>query len=146
MKLRGTRYVFGSSILFAHFATIFIYFIYGNRYLRGDIAEIMQGILTVAPVSALYLTAFLNYVTGYPRGAPDENDPATGRIGLPSFLVQYFVILVFCVALIGGPIYVFNTGAFKFENVKLITGSIDTLFAGYLGIIFKRLFPQPKES
>lgn len=136
LALRATRYIIGLTIMLAHFATVGVYVFFGSG--RMEMPEVLQGVATVAPVAAIYVTTFLNYVVSTPGQAPDELN-ATMRT--EAFLVQYLVVLLFCVALIGLPLYTFITGRLRYEDASLYTGGIDTVFAGYLGLIFKKLFP-----
>lgn len=61
---------------------------------------------------------------------------------LAPFMVQLVILLLFSVALIGVPIYIFLDGAQDYQNTKLVTGGIDTIFGGYLASIFGKLFPK----
>lgn len=135
IPLRATRYIFGVTIMLAHFVTIAIYFFLGSP--KMEMSEVIQGIGTVAPVAAIYVTTFITYVANHPVLAPDENKSVSNG----AFGVQYIVILIFCAALVGLPIYVFTTSLLPHEQASIYTGGIDTVFAGYLGIIFKKLFP-----
>lgn len=136
LALRATRYIIGATIMLTHFATVAIYVFLGSG--RMEMPEVLQGVATVAPVAAIYVTTFLNYVVNTPAGAPDEIG-TTMRI--EAFLVQYVIVVLFCAALAGLPLYTFTTGQLKYEDASLYTGGIDTVFAGYLGLIFKKLFP-----
>lgn len=136
LGLRTTRYVIGVTIMAAHFATIAVFLMMGAA--RMEMSEVLQGVATVTGVAAIYVTAFVTYVANTPNKAADEVD---ATVSTEAFLVQFVIVLVFCVALIGLPIWIFITGQLKYEDASLYTGAIDTVFAAYLGIIFKKLFP-----
>lgn len=135
IPLRTTRFIFGATIMVAHFATMLVFAFLGSQKL--DTSEVLRGIGTVAPVSAIYLTTFIGYVAANPVLAPDENR----KIGFGAFGVQYFIILAFSLSLFGLPLFVFLTASMKFTDASLYTATIDTVFGAYLGIIFKHLFP-----
>lgn len=136
IPLRATRYIFGVTIMLFHFLAIGVFLWLGSQ--RLPLTEVLQGAGTVAPVAAIYLTTFVTYVASNPRLAPDEkNNPVSAG----AFGVQYFIILLFSLALVSVPAFIFVTSAARHEDASLYTAFIDTVFAGYLGIIFKRLFP-----
>lgn len=135
VPLRSARFIFGATIMLSHFGTIAAYFLLGSK--RLAIADVLQGVGTVSAVAAIYLTTFLNYVANNPVKAPDEDTV----ISVGAFTVQYFIVLMFSAALLGLPVYTFETGMLPYDEVPLYTAGLDTVFAGYLGIIFKRLFP-----
>jgi ABC-type multidrug transport system permease subunit len=142
MPLKVVRYAFGAVILIAHFGAILLFLVLGQQRFN-DFQELLSQIATLTPLAAVYVTAFVTYVTTFPNGASDEIDPNGNpvTIGLPSTIVQFILILAFSAALISTPIIVFGQSSGGYETASATAGWIDTAFAGYLGLIFKKLFP-----
>lgn len=133
---RTLRFTLGWIIMLAHFIAIAAFIVLGFPHL--ELEGVLAGIGTVAPLGAIYLAAFVNYVVTYPAGAPDDaNMISAGSMG-----VQVFLVGLFAIALVLAPVIILTispTG--NVEHATTLTGTIDTLFAGYIGLIFKRLFP-----
>ncbi|MES0038861.1 hypothetical protein NKJ74_26960 [Mesorhizobium sp. M0046] len=130
------RYTFGSIILATHFGAIFLFGFIGLKLLN-DISEVMAIILSIAPLTSLYFTAFLRYVVG-DNGAADTEPTVPQR----SFRVQLVVICIFCITLVAGGGWLFQSGSIKYTNIAVFTGFIDTMFGAYLAVIFGSLFPE----
>ncbi len=139
VPVRATRYIFGTTVLFSHFGVIFIFLFYGLIKSYLDHAEIIQGILSVSPLSAIYVSLFIKYVANNPQIRSEEEGVSLSKL---PFLIQFVVVLSFCALLIFIPVYVFSTAAIEIENIKMYTGLVDTVFSAYLGVIFGSLFPK----
>jgi hypothetical protein len=138
LNIRSVRYIFGCVVLVAHFGTAAMYFFVGQRYL-DSLEEVIQGMLTVAPVAAVYSVMFVKYVTSNPEVRASEQG---SLMALDAFMVQLGILLAFGLTLIGGTLVLFEQGQVAAENVKLFTGIVDTLFGGYMAAIFGKLFPS----
>lgn len=136
MDRAATRYIFGSIILATHFLSIAIYGFIGIRLLN-DFSNVMSIILSIAPLTSLYFTAFLRYVVG-----DDGSSDAGQAIPRRSFNVQLAVICIFCIALLPVGGWLFQSGYIKYDNIAAFTGFVDTLFGAYLAVIFGSLFPE----
>lgn len=133
---RTVRFTLGWIIMLSHFASIGAYLVLGFPHL--GLEGVLSGVGTVAPLGAVYLSAFVIYVTSFPNGAPDDPNP----VSRASFAVQGFLVGLFALALVATPIVILTTSPTgNVAHSTTLTGTIDTLFAGYIGIIFKRLFP-----
>jgi hypothetical protein len=136
IAIRTLRFTLGWIIMLAHFASIGAFIVLGYQHLQ--LQGVLGGVGTVAPLGAVYLAAFIAYVTAFPNGAPDDGNP----VSMAAFSVQLFVVGLFSIALVAAPIIIFTispTGDVR--DSTTFTGTIDTLFAGYIGTIFKKLFP-----
>ncbi len=91
------------------------------------------------PVAATYSVIFVKYVAASPTRLQSE---IGATMDLAPFLVQLLILLLFAGALIGGPAYIFLDGAQDYQNTKLVTGGVDTIFGAYLASIFGKLFPK----
>lgn len=128
------RYVFGWTILFTHFATIAAVFVYGIN--RLQLTEVVGAILTVAPLTSLYLMAFLRHVVA-PQVPLDKS-----KMPRPAYFVQLVLVLLFCFCLLVGTVYLFWSATIAYENIGVYTGLVETLFAVYMALIFNSLFPE----
>lgn len=136
VTIRTLRFTLGWIIMLAHFISIGAFVVLGFKHIGLD--GVLSGVGTVAPLGAVYLAAFVTYVSTYPNGAPDDPNPVS-RAALG---VQVFIVGLFALALVLAPVIIFTispTG--NVAHATTLTGTIDTLFAGYIGVIFKRLFP-----
>lgn len=134
---RRTRYTLGCIIMVSHFAAIAVFLIFGMRHMA--LADVLQGITTVAPLGAVYVGAFVSYVTVYPNEAPDE---VGTTVSPEAFYVQLFLVGLFALALVAAPAIIFIFGPTgDVQDATTYAGVIDTLFAGYIAAIFKKLFP-----
>lgn len=138
MQIRTARYVLGSTLLAAHFAMIAIFVTVAPVLAGYDFTEALAGVVTVAPVTAIYTTLFIRYVARFPTAAPSE---VGARMDAAPFAVQLAVILFISALLIGGTLFLLLSGAFAPETAKAFSGTMDTLFGAYLAAIFGRLFP-----
>ena len=139
ISIRKTRLLLGWIVLISHFLAIFLLFYYGMKHHRPNpISETLQGVLSVAPITAIYVVAFVRYSTLRGGDIEDEKD---GKVQKSSFYIQLFIISIFSIFLVGGIIYFFETGSIMFKDISLFTGGLDTIFGAYLAIIFNRLFP-----
>jgi hypothetical protein len=143
MNLRLVRYIYGLTILITYFITVLIFFLYGVSLYPDDPAEIVQGILVVAPVAAIYVTPFVKYVA---RNRTISRDEVDQRMDYAPFSVQYAIIIMFGLGLTCGSLYLFHSGVLKTTNIKLFVSIVDTIFAVYMGIIFEQLFPISSTS
>lgn len=132
----SVRYILGAIILVAHFGSIAMFGYLGLKYL-DDFGEIAGLILSIAPLTTLYFTAFLHYVVG-----DDGSSDSVGMIPKKAFVVQLVVILAFCTALLPVGGLLFSSGRIDYHDIGIFTGLVETLFAGYLAIIFNSLFPE----
>ncbi|MGC1494674.1 MAG: hypothetical protein WA790_02610 [Sulfitobacter sp.] len=141
MKKNVMRYKFGWIILITHFSSIVLYGALG-LLLLGNITDVTGLVLSITPLTALYLMAFLRYVV------KDTGQSDGVEIPLPAYRVQLAFILFFCFLLlpVGGAL--FYSGVIKYSNMSVFIGLIETLFAGYMATIFYSLFPEsaPKNS
>lgn len=140
MRKRDMRFRFGWTILLAHFGTILAYIVLGGLYYPTDnkVSDIAQGVLTVAAISSLYGLTFLKYVTSN----TDKIEPdANVVVEADAYRVQYFIVCLFSSFLFLGVVVLFIVG-FNYENIRVFSGAIDTLFGAYLLVIFDRLFPK----
>jgi len=135
MGIIFVRYCFGFIILSVHFASMGLYFFYGLKKLDG-IEQSVGLILSIAPLTSLYFTAFLRYVVA------DNGGKNPIIIPKRSFYVQLIVIILFSIFLLPVGLYLFNSGAIDYQNIGIFTGLIETLFAAYMAIIFNSLFPE----
>ncbi len=135
MGIVFVRYCFGSIILAAHFGSIGLYFYFGLQLLDG-IEQAVGLILSIAPLTALYFTAFLRYVVG------DDGGEQPGVVPKRAFYVQLSVIIIFCIFLLPAGLILFTSGTIDYQNIGIFTGLIETLFAAYMAIIFNSLFPE----
>lgn len=139
ISVRSSRLVIGWTVLLSHFIAIGLIFYYGsNRFGENTISEVMQGVLSVAPVTAIYVVAFVRYSTIRREELTDEYEQ---EFYISSFAVQYFVIALFSGSLVAGIIILFETGILRFQDIPIFTGGLDTIFGAYLAVIFHRLFP-----
>ncbi len=129
------RYCFGFIILGVHFASMGLYFFYGLKKLDG-IEQSVGLILSIAPLTSLYFTAFLRYVVA------DNGGPNPTTIPKRSFYVQLIVIIIFSTFLLPAGLFLFNSGTIDYQNIGIFTGLVETLFAAYMAIIFNSLFPE----
>lgn len=114
-------------------------FYYGIQvYAPEPISDTMQGVISIAPITVIYVVAFLRYAS---LNTNEINDEEGRSISPGSFTVQYFVLGLFVFCLVGGIIWLFETGALKFEDIPLFTSGLETVFGAYLAIIFHKLFP-----
>lgn len=114
-------------------------FYYGVKaYAPDPISETMQGVITIAPITAVYVVAFIRYASLKPSEIDDEDGHS---VPYGSFSVQYFVLILFVVSLVGGIVWLFESGMLRFEDIPLFTGGLETVFGAYLAIIFHKLFP-----
>ncbi|MEE4539080.1 MAG: hypothetical protein V2J51_11400 [Erythrobacter sp.] len=135
MNIVFVRYCFGAIILTAHFGSIGLYFYFGLRLLDG-IEQAVGLILSIAPLTALYFTAFLRYVVG------DDGGEQPRIVPKRAFYVQLSVILIFCTFLLPAGLALFISGEIDYQNIGIFTGLVETLFAAYMAIIFNSLFPE----
>lgn len=136
VTIRTLRFTLGWIIMVAHFLSIGAFVLLGSQHLRLE--EVLSGVGTVAPLGAVYLAAFITYVAAFPNGAPDDRNP----VSRAALAVQMFVVILFALALVVAPIVIFTTSPTgNVEHATTFTGTVDTLFAGYIGTIFKKLFP-----
>ena len=134
---RSVRYLLGSIIMVSHFVAIAVFVILGTPHI--GLGGVIQGVTTVAPLGAVYVGAFVTYVTNFPNLAPDEVGTSISR---DAFYVQLFLIVCFSAALVLAPAVIFVFGPTgNVDDATTYAGLIDTLFAGYIGTIFKKLFP-----
>ena len=142
MPLRTVRYVFGFTILLAHVATIAAFLILGSRR-YDDITEVLSQAMVVAPLFAVYLVLFITYAATYPTGtAPDEtNNGAKVMIGAPALFAQGLIVALFAASMILVPVVIFSQNDGGYDLASKVVGYVETLFAAYMGIIFRRLFP-----
>ncbi len=136
MNIVFVRYCFGVIILLTHFSTIAVFFYLGQRLLDG-IEQTVGLVLSIAPLTSLYFTAFLRYVVG-----DDGSSSQDSEIPRRSFWVQLLVILIFCIALLPVGGLMFSSGEIDYQNIGVYTGLVETLFAAYLAMIFNSLFPE----
>ena len=136
MPIETVRYTFGTIILVTHFLTIFVYLAYGLSKFDG-IAQVAGGILTVTPLTALYLTAFIRHVV-----LEQSPEHASRTIPAPSFYVQLSIVCLFGLFLVFGSAYLFHTAVLRYEDIDIYTGLVETLFAAFMAIIFNNLFPE----
>jgi hypothetical protein len=123
-------------ILSMHFLSIFLYGAIGLRLFNG-FSEVMAIVLSIAPLTSLYFTAFLRYVVG--DDGSGDSDPT---IPVRAFWVQFVVISIFGVALLPVGGWLFQSGYVKYSDISVFTGFVDTLFGAYLAVIFGSLFPE----
>ena len=138
LNLRNVRFIFGSTVLIAHFGTAAVFFVLGQKYLDRP-QDVIQGVLTVAPVAAVYSVMFVKYVAANAQVRQSEiSESMSGG----AFSIQLLILMAFGLALLGGTIFLFERAEFAADDVKLFTGMIDTLFGAYMASIFGKLFPN----
>ncbi len=129
------RYRLGWTILAAHFLAIFMYGIIG-LFLLTDFSDVIDLVLSVTPLTALYLTAFLRYVV------KDEARKDSGEVSIAAFRVQMTIVILFCIFLlpVGGVLFI--SGVVPYASMSTFVGLVEALFAGYMATIFYSLFPE----
>jgi hypothetical protein len=135
MQMRAVRLYTGITVLVAHLLGIALFLVVGYEPLGGDFGEIFKGIAAIAPVSAVYVTAFLNYILNAPPG----ND--TALFPQSSFVVQYGLVVVFSIALLAIPGYILFSDHIPSDYAAVAAGGVDAIFGAYIALIFNRLFP-----
>ena len=135
MEIVLVRYCLGFIILGVHFASLGLYFYFGLKKLDG-IEQSVGLILSIAPLTSLYFTAFLRYVVA--------DNGVTNPTVIPkrSFYVQLIVIILFSIFLLPAGLFLFNSGTIDYRNISIFIGLVETLFAAYMAIIFNSLFPE----
>src|SRR4051794_19289968 len=127
IPLRISRYTLGWIILLSHFGAIILYARYGIYYYRPNpLPDTLQGILTIAPLTAIYAVVFIRYAS---MRDEEINDEKSTKVRISAFLVQAFVVVLFATCLIGGMIFLFETGSLPREQIPLFTGALDTVFS-----------------
>lgn len=139
---RRLRYTLGTIIMVSHFAAVAVFLVLGIQHMV--FSDVLQGITTVLPLGAVYVGAFVSYVGTYPNLAPDEVGTTVSR---EAYYVQLFLIGLFSFALVAAPTIIFVFGPTgDVQDATTYTGLIDTVFAGYIATIFKKLFPFPDQA
>jgi hypothetical protein len=137
MTLYNARFIIGLTVLVAHFCAVIIYLTLGASLLPRPVSDVTQGVLTIAPIFGMYGLMFVKYVTAEANIHAQDRSSA---LGVDVFIVQYFVVFLFCFLLISGQIYILLFWS-SVEDVKIFTASIETAFGLMVGRIFERLFP-----
>lgn len=147
MNLAASRYTFGVTILVCHFGAIALFVFLGLSKQTGPnaLTDVLGGALAIAPLTLTYAVTFFRYVVANRVVKDVERQEHVDPL---PFSVMYGVTLLFCISLIGAIIFLFNNAQAVggYENIKLVTSSLEVLFGVFLGLIFSSLFPMQWEQ
>lgn len=142
ISVYGTRYTFGILILLIQFASIGLYFALGFEYQRGPnaVSDVVAGAATIFPLTATYALTFVRYVVANPVARKKERRM---KFDTMPFLVQLFIILIFGASLLWMIWFLFKNEMVVggYQNIKIATAFLQTMFGSYLALIFGTLFP-----
>lgn len=136
MTLRKFRILIGSLILASNFLCIALMVYYGLKFDEGDLEVTLSRTLVVLPIAGLYGLTYYNYITANPNEIASEIGVTLGKA---SVLTQICVIILFCAALLGFPLYHFTVGAI--DQASTYVGATETIFGAYVARTFGLLFP-----
>lgn len=137
MELRKFRILIGTMVLISHFLCLLLLIGYGIRYDSGDLAATISRTIVVLPIAGLYGLTYYNYITANPNIIQSE---VGASLGSASVATQTGVILLFCTALIGFPVYHFTVGVI--DQASIYVGATETVFGAYIARTFGLLFPH----
>lgn len=147
LTVHSARYVFGWTILLTHFGAIGVYVFMANTSISDtkQLLSVLVGALALVPLTAVYAVTFFRFVVANPSVARRDK---TERMDWGPFAVQFFVILLFSITLIGGIAYLFRYEYLivEFENINKFVSFMESIFAVFLGLTFSKLFPMEWEA
>lgn len=135
MRAHSFRYLCGLTVLATHVTTIFLITI-ATRF--TDIRDQIGSILIVAPITLIYATAFVRYVTHNMNAAPVS--PVTGELDSLAAFTMYLIILIFCSSLVFVVVNFVYLSSYQVNEFKMWLGASETAFGALTGIVFERLF------
>jgi hypothetical protein len=127
------RYTAGTILLSIHFIAIAII----STSWRFDMLDDQIGsVLSVIPVTLVYVLAFVKYVVTNAAGQQAAEAP----FNLPATLVMLFIIVLFSISLLYVVIKFAYFSSYRVEELKMWLGVVETGFGALIGLIFERLF------
>jgi hypothetical protein len=105
----------------------------------------MGGVTAIIPFTLLYASVFYHYVVSNPTGSAEAKSTPVDR---GPFIIQVSMISFFVICLIGAMLIAFanRSEIGGIENIPVILGGVDTLFAVFVSMTFSTLFPLEWET
>lgn len=101
-----------------------------------QVTDQISSVLTIVPVTIVYVLAFLKYVVANATEAQGAEVP----FNRPAAAVMFFVILIFSVGVLYVVIKFVYFSAYRVEEFKMWLGVVETGFGALIGLVFERLF------
>lgn len=138
MPITWMKSLVGFSLVGIHGLSMILAFVWLDP--RLEVQQWQAVVLTLAPLSALYVLAFTRDVVTNMQGDPDKR-----RVSANFVVLTVIVILAFGVAVLYSLYQFKTTVSLRLEDLQVRLGIVETLLGVILGTLVAPLFGQLKE-
>lgn len=135
MRAYYFRYLCGLTVLTTHVVVVLMLAI-TSRFI--DVKDQIGSILIVAPVTLIYASRFVKYVTDNVSARARDSE----RFDFMAALVMYLVVLIFCASLMFVTVRFVYLSQYLVNDFKMWLGASETAFGALIAVVFERLFGQ----